>query len=65
MLARGGFAALLKGTTHYPGRALRQTCTPRWKYLDGHVKMAFGPYKSHLMKARETLIKVLESCNTR
>ena len=64
ILACGGFAALSKGTTHRPGRALRQTCTPRWKYLDGHVKMAFGPYKSHLMKARATLIKFLESCNT-
>ena len=47
--------------TFRPGRALRQTCTPRSKYLDGHVRMAFGPYKSHLMK---TPTKVLENCNT-
>ena len=64
MISRGAFAAPSKGTTHYLGRALRQTCTPRRKYLDAHVKMAFGSYKNYLRKAGATLIKFLESCNT-
>lgn len=64
MLARGTFAAPSKETTHYPGHALCQTCTARWKYLDAHVKIAFGPYKSQLRKAGATLIRFLESCNT-
>ena len=64
MIARGAFAAPSKKTKHYPRRALHQTCTPRWKYLDAHVKMAFGPYKSQLRKAGATLIMFLKSCNT-
>ena len=59
----GSFECLLVGLSR-KRRIMRQTCTARWKYLDAHVKMSFGPYKSHLRKARATLIKFLEGCNT-
>ena len=59
----GSFECLPVGLSR-KRRIMRQTCTPRWKYLDAHVKMAFGPYKSHLRKARATLIRFLESYNT-
>ena len=61
MLARGAFAALSRETTHYPGCALGQTCTPRRKYLDAHVKTAFGLCKIHFRKAGASLIKFLEA----
>ena len=59
----GSFECLPVGLSR-KRRIMRQTCTPRRKYLDAHVKMAFGSYKNYLRKAGATLIKFLESCNT-